>query len=365
MKSTVLDGVHVWSAWQADRRIDFNGFFVEGLGGGLLIDPLPLDATRLARVRERGGAAHVLLTNADHWRGTADVAAALGCRVLAPAGDRERFGERAGKVDAWYESTADLPEGLREGIDVVLLRGGKSPVEAALVLRPQRAVMFGDAVRSHASGRLQLLPDDKLADKDALLTSFRPLLSRPIDAVLVADGDCTWRDGREALFAMLDTLPGQLFNKLNLDTLAFTRTARHPRAVTEAAEVSRAMTCRKLGFHVRRIMPGMLWPAYHHESAEEEVFLVRKGRMKVRTPQGTFPLVPGDLIALPASPAFAHQFINDGDEPCEFLALSNNAPGNVTVYPEGMRIMLGDRVEMYRLGDQRKDYWEDEPSVRG
>lgn len=364
MKATSLDGLHCWSAWQPEQAIDFNGFFLEIPGGNILVDPLPLDEARLAFARRRGGATHVLVTNADHWRATDQARTALGARVIAPAGERERLGDRAGSVDIWLASAGDLPEPLREAIEPFFLRGGKSPVEVALHLKRQKALLFGDLVRSRASGRLTLLPDGKLRDKPLALESLRPLLGRSFDAVLLGDGDCIFTGGREALFSMLDEMPGILFNRMNLDGLAFVPNARHPRAASEAAEISRAMTCRGLGFHARRLLPGMIWPAYHHESAEEEMFLVRRGRMKVRTPQGTFTLEPGDLIALPALPSFAHQFSNDFDEPCEFLALSNIAEGNVTTYPEGNRIALGDRGEMYRIADQRKDYWEDEPAVR-
>ena len=329
-----------------------------------MVDPVPLDAARLAFARKRGGAAFVLVTNADHWRATDQAKDAFGAHVIAPSGERERLGDRAARVDTWLATSADLPEPLRETIEPFFLRGGKSPVELALHLKRQKALLFGDLVRSRVSGKLTLLPDGKLADKPLALESLRPLLSRPFDAVLLGDGDCVFTGGRDALFGMLDDMPGILFNRMNLDRLEFVPTARHPRAATAFAEVSRAMTCRGLGFHAQRLLPGMIWPAFHYESAEEEMFLVRKGRMKVRTPQGTFVLEPGDLIALPALPSFAHQFSNDFDEPCEFLALSNIAKGNVTTYPEGNRIALGDRGEMYRIADQRKDYWEDEPAIR-
>ena len=139
---------------------------------------------------------------------------------------------------------------------------------------------------------------------------------------------------------------------------------RHQKgAETEAAQVSRQMTCRQLGYHRRRLLPGNVWPAFHYETGEEEMFLVFKGTMKVRTQQGRFAVGPGDLVAMPTGPAHAHQFINDGAEPCEFLCLSVNRPQSLAYYPDTDKIMVSERDEQYRVADRREDYWEDDPTV--
>jgi len=174
------------------------------------------------------------------------------------------------------------------------VRGGKTEGEMALYLKPLRAIVFGDVVRSHVSGRLTLLPDGKLSDRLAVLDSLRRVIPLPFEAILVGDGDCVYQDAREAFFRMFDDLPGTLFNKINLNRLEFIRGSRFQKgAETETAQVSRHMTCRQLGYHMRRLLPGNVWPAYHYETGEEELFLVWKATMKIRTPQGLFPLVPG------------------------------------------------------------------------
>jgi uncharacterized cupin superfamily protein len=85
--------------------------------------------------------------------------------------------------------------------------------------------------------------------------------------------------------------------------------------------------------------------------------------MKVRTPQGLFPVRSGDLVAMPTGPAHAHQFVNDGTEPCEFFCLGVNRPQSLAVYPDTGRILVAERNERYRVADRREDYWEDDPSV--
>ena len=210
MKSTILEGLCTWSVWQPDRRIDFNGFYwsrphaqraaKNGAAGGaerggLFIDPMPLSADQIAFAREQGGARWTLVTNADHLRAAREVREAFGAEVLAPSADRERFGEHQGQVDRWFESAHDLPEPLRADIEVFGIRGGKSPVEIALHLKPIQALFFGDIVRSHVCGRLMLLPDAKLADKLCVVSDLAALAELPVQALLLGDGDSFYVDG--------------------------------------------------------------------------------------------------------------------------------------------------------------------------
>ena len=66
-------------------------------------------------------------------------------------------------------------------------------------------VISGDLIRGHAGGRLNLLPDSKLADRDAAFASLKAVLdAHPgIDAVLVGDGWPMFRGGGEALRDLL------------------------------------------------------------------------------------------------------------------------------------------------------------------
>ena len=365
MKKTILEGLYVWSAFQPERGIDFNAFFwVRPGGDNVLIDPLPIDEAKAAFIRERGGARWILVTNADHWRATDALRDAFRATVYAPAAERERLARDGRKGDHGYDASGGLPAELRDEVMALPVRGGKSEGEMALFLQPLRAVVFGDVVRSHVSGRLTLLPDEKLSDKAAVLDSLRRVIPLPFEAILVGDGDCVYRDARETFFRMFDDLPGTLFNRINLNRLEFVRGSRFQKgAETQSAQVSRHMTCRQLGYHVRRLLPGNVWPAFHYETGEEEMFLVWKGTMKVRTPQGLFAVAPGDLVAMPTGPAHAHQFVNDGAEPCEFFCLGVNRPQSLAYYPDTGKIMVSERSEQYRVADRREDYWEDDPTV--
>jgi glyoxylase-like metal-dependent hydrolase (beta-lactamase superfamily II) len=206
MKSTRLQGLHFWSIYQPDRRIDFNGFFLEGLAGGLMIDPLPLAPDQTEFVRSHGGLRWILLTNADHWRASQELKRAFGARLCAPLDERERLGPRAAEVTDWFGPQMPLPRELAELLEVHWLAGGKSPQEAVFVWRERRAVFFGDAVRSHETGTLRLLPPDKLREPERLRQDLRPLLTRPFEAVLLGDGDNLLQGASQALTSLAQRL---------------------------------------------------------------------------------------------------------------------------------------------------------------
>jgi len=365
MKRTPLEGLYCWSAFQPDLGLDFNAFFwVRPDGGNVLIDPLGLGDAQSSFIRDRGGVRWILVTNADHWRAADAMRTAFRAEIYAPAPERARLERDGRRPDQWYDATGGLPAVLREAITVLPIRGGKTPCEMAFFLKALRALVFGDIVRTQVSGRLTLLPDDKIPNKPAVLDSLRRAIPLPFEAILVGDGDCVFHDARETFYKMLDAVPGALFNKVSLNRLEFVRAPQQQAgAETEKAQVSRLMTARQLGYHMRRLLPGNVWPAFHYETGEEELFLIWKGTMKVRTPQGLFSVVEGDLVAMPTGPAHAHQFVNDSAEPCDFLCLSVNRPQSLAYYPDTRKIMVSERDEIYRVADRREDYWEDDPTV--
>jgi len=207
MKTTRLPGVRYWGQYQPDRHIDFNGFHWSSPAGGVLIDPMPIDDDGVAELREAGGVAWILVTNKEHLRAAPELKATFGAALLAPAEERERLGEDAAHVDGWFSTTQDLPAELQPHVDVIPLRGGKSPMEPAFYLKPLQALYFADLVRSHVSGELRLLPDPKIQDRAQVLVSLREVAALPVQAVLLGDGDGLYRGADEALNELLGVAP--------------------------------------------------------------------------------------------------------------------------------------------------------------
>ena len=67
--------LYCWSTFDERRDIDFNSVLWVHRDGNVLIDPLPLTPHDFAHLRSLGGAGWIALTNSDHVRGAATIAA--------------------------------------------------------------------------------------------------------------------------------------------------------------------------------------------------------------------------------------------------------------------------------------------------
>ena len=197
MKQLHRSDFFAWSAFDEARNLDFHSFVWVRGEGSVLIDPLPMSMHDRAHLDALGGASFVVVTNADHTRAVRELAADLGASILAPAAERAQLGD-ALPVDRW----------LGEGHEVVpgmvahALEGSKTPGELALHVGD--TLIFGDLVRGHVGGRLNLLPATKLADRDAALASLTRLRALSFEAVLVGDGWPVFRDGAARFAELLE-----------------------------------------------------------------------------------------------------------------------------------------------------------------
>jgi hypothetical protein len=66
MQPLAIDGAAMWSAWQPERKMFFNSFFLQRPDGNIAVDPLAPSEEDLAYLREHGGVAWVVITNRDH-----------------------------------------------------------------------------------------------------------------------------------------------------------------------------------------------------------------------------------------------------------------------------------------------------------
>ncbi len=194
MKLLHRNDLYGWSVFDKDRNIDFHSVLWvrpddPGLGN-VAIDPLPLSEHDQAHLESLGPLGTIVITNSDHARASKSIAAAMGARILGPSGEREQFA-----CDGWLSDGDEVVPGLT----VLALNGSKTPGELALLLE-ETTLITGDLIRAHQAGRLCLLPDEKLSNKQEAIASLKRLTELPgIEAVLPGDGWPVFRNGAQVL----------------------------------------------------------------------------------------------------------------------------------------------------------------------
>ncbi len=190
MKRLHRKDLYGWSVFDEGRDIDFHSVLWVRAGGNIAIDPLPLSEHDQAHLERLGSVGTIVITNSDHQRASMPMAEATGARILGPTGEREQLA-----CSAWLADGDEVVPGLT----VLALEGSKTPGELALVLE-ETTLITGDLIRAHEAGRLCLLPDQKLRDKEMAIVSLRRLADLPlIETVLTGDGWPVFRGGAKAL----------------------------------------------------------------------------------------------------------------------------------------------------------------------
>ena len=110
-------------------------------------------------------------------------------------------------------------------------------------------------------------------------------------------------------------------------------------------EIAEAVGARDLGYSITFVAPGTRSNPFHFHHGEEEAFYVLEGRGILRQGDGEgederIELGPGDVVAFPAGTGIAHQFINDGDVPFAYLAISNKVSSDVVEFPDSDKVLV-------------------------
>lgn len=192
----VAPGLWRWTAWHEEWKQDVGCLALLRPDATVLIDPLvPESATRAWRGIGDAGedpsrALAVVLTVFFHRRSADRIAERPGAEILADAGGLD---ELAGlPVDRPYRAGDALPGG-------ILALPTPRPGESLLWIEDLGALVPGDVILGgETPGTLRLCPDSWLPDgigRDDLARSLRPVLSRPVERVLVSHGEPVLEDG--------------------------------------------------------------------------------------------------------------------------------------------------------------------------
>ncbi len=199
MKQLHRSDLFGWSEFNLEKNIDFHSILWVRDKGNIVIDPLPLSEHDDAHLELLGGVSIIIVTNSDHTRDAVNVASRTGAKIYGPAGEQHDFPI---SCDHWVSDQEEIVPGLL----AFELEGSKTPGELALLL-DNKTLITGDLIRCHMAGRLCLLPDAKLSDKELAHQSVRRLGSlTEVETVLTGDGWPVFSHAGAALKSLLQGL---------------------------------------------------------------------------------------------------------------------------------------------------------------
>ncbi len=192
-------GVHGWSVHSERLGYDLNGFAWRADGQTVVVDPPELIPAAESFFDKVGWPGLIVVTNRTHWRATDQLRERSGTTVAMSAVDADA-GE--GKVDRILTPDEVLPGGWR-----VLDMAGKTLGEIGLFREAGGGVLLlGDSLIGDPPGRLRLLPDAKIDDRNLLLASLSRIAALQFDVLLLGDGKPVLSDAADRVRAFLRSL---------------------------------------------------------------------------------------------------------------------------------------------------------------
>jgi uncharacterized cupin superfamily protein len=108
-----------------------------------------------------------------------------------------------------------------------------------------------------------------------------------------------------------------------------------------AARVAERAGAEHLGASVYELQPGDEM-VFHYHVQREELLVVLRGRLSLRTAAGWEELPEGEVVASPRGERGAHGYRNNGDGPVRVLTISEIDGPNISVYPDTNQIGVFD-----------------------
>jgi glyoxylase-like metal-dependent hydrolase (beta-lactamase superfamily II) len=191
----LIDGAYVWSAFNAEKKFNFNGHILKTSSGTVIVDPVAFSPDDIAYLEAAGLKPDALvITNRNHVRERESVLR----RWKIPTILHILESKEAGIVPEKTVNDGDKIHGL-----VCVHLPGKSPGEMALYWPERRLMLLGDALIA-PGGKLRTVPLEKQDDPPALKRSLELLRTYDFDHLLVGDGDPLLGDAKSAVISFLN-----------------------------------------------------------------------------------------------------------------------------------------------------------------
>lgn len=123
-------------------------------------------------------------------------------------------------------------------------------------------------------------------------------------------------------------------------------------------DLGKAAGSERVGLRLEVIAPGRQSAPEHAHYAEEEAFLVLRGRGALLHDGRKFPVREGDIVAYPSGTGTPHAFVADGEGELEILSIGERDPNDVVSYPRSGKVMVKALKKIGRL--EEADYFDGE-----
>ena len=132
--------------------------------------------------------------------------------------------------------------------------------------------------------------------------------------------------------------------------------------LTVIPNLCKQVNAKNLVFDIRKLPPGEYSFPYHFHRNAEEVMLVMKGSMTLRSAEGFQIVKEGEVLFFETGEGGAHQFFNHTADPCTYFDVKTYYGMDVVVYPDSGKIMISQYNEIFEK-EAQVDYFKDETDV--
>ena len=194
----ISSNLYQWSEFSAEKKLNFNGYYLIHNGESVIIDPPVLLDNDLQSLKNLiiensdSPLKAILLTNVHHDRISQKAKEIFNVPVYIHEND-------VSELDFEADHTFVNGDKLFCGLKVIHLENQKSPGESAFYLEDQKKMFVGDALIGKVPGKLNMLPPDKFVDIDEARKSLQVLKSFDFDDLLLGDGECILGEGKKIL----------------------------------------------------------------------------------------------------------------------------------------------------------------------
>jgi glyoxylase-like metal-dependent hydrolase (beta-lactamase superfamily II) len=193
----VVPGLHRWSSFHPQWKVDFSSYAIQTEDGVVYVDPIRPGPTVQKKLAELGDPLGVFLTSSNHERDADWFRKEYEVQVYA---HEKAKPDCDGNVDVLVLDREKLPGGLR----VIYLPGGGAGECALFSSAAGGAVMVGDSL-VNGKGGLAFLPDQYCEDSKQSQKSLRKLLDFNFKTITFAHGAPLVGNAKQQVAALFTT----------------------------------------------------------------------------------------------------------------------------------------------------------------